>query len=260
MSSFVAVMPQYRALIDDLIVTTDRFTMGLRTALNPSAPSSSRGMRPRIAPAPLVRSAAPSLRASRDITIQAIQASIELGRSRYWRDLWSSLDFADQPLKSCVNIIHIDIVDKWNLYDRNGYLSSDQFKINMSHVVKDLAVPTDGASQSSDWNASGDKFANWVYDIYRGSQENVRCVMGYIVNLTAILDSIFRTAAGNVTENIALEATSIHVRSGRRDSIHRDIRNFVTETFASRFAVLEKDLVLEKIINLIGQYCAPSNS
>jgi hypothetical protein len=158
MSSFVAVMPQYRALIDDLIVTTDRFTMGLRTALNPSAPSSSRGMRPRIAPAPLVRSAAPSLRASRDITIQAIQASIEyvvclptlisfiylalrLGRSReyidrtdepiltkyfplgYWRDLWSSLDFADQPLKSCVNIIHIDIVDKWNLYDRNGVSS-----------------------------------------------------------------------------------------------------------------------------------------
>ena len=28
----------------------------------------------------------------------------------------------------------------------NQYLSSDQFKINMSNVVKDLAVPVGGAS------------------------------------------------------------------------------------------------------------------
>jgi hypothetical protein len=29
---------------------------------------------------------------------------------------------------------------------RDQYLSSNQFKINMSHVVKDLAVPAGGAS------------------------------------------------------------------------------------------------------------------
>jgi hypothetical protein len=29
---------------------------------------------------------------------------------------------------------------------RSRYLSSDQFKIDMSHVVKDLAVPADGTS------------------------------------------------------------------------------------------------------------------
>jgi len=254
-AELVSVMPQYGALINNLTVTTDRFIMGSRTASNPSARSSSQGTKPRIAPAPLAWSVA--LRSSRDITIQT---SIEIGRSRYWRSLWSSLDFADQPLKSCVNIIHVDIVEIWNLYDRNRYLSSNQFKINMSHVVKDLAVPTGSAPQGSDWNASGDKFADWVYDVYRGSQENVRCVMGYIVNLTVILDSIFRTAAGNVTENAALKATGTHVRSGRRDSIHRDIRSFVTETFGIRFAVPQKDLVLEKIIDLIRQYCAPPNS
>ena len=36
----------------------------------------------------------------------------------YWRSLWSSLDFAEQPLKICVNVIHIDIIKIWNLYDR----------------------------------------------------------------------------------------------------------------------------------------------
>ena len=80
--------------------------------------------------------------------------------------------------------------------------------------------------------------------------------MGYIVDLTVILDSIFRSAGGNVTENAAQKATGIHVRSGLRDSIHRNIRSFVMETFGIRFTVPQKDLVLEKIIDLIRQYCA----
>ncbi|KAI0272988.1 hypothetical protein BGY98DRAFT_1099659 [Russula aff. rugulosa BPL654] len=196
-AELVSVMPQYSALINNLIVTTDRLIMGSRVA--PSSRSSSQGAKPRIAPAPLAWSVA--LRASRDITIQA---SIEIGRSRYWRSLWSSLDFVDQLLKSCVNIIHVDIVEIWNLFDRNKYLSSNQFKINMSHIVKDLATPASGTS-SSDWSVSGDKHADWVYDVYRGSQENVRCVMGYIVNLTVILDGVFRTTGGSVTENAALK-------------------------------------------------------
>jgi hypothetical protein len=98
--------------------------------------------------------------------------------------------------------------------------------------------------------------ANWL-SLSHASREDVGCVMGYIVNLTVILDDIFRTAASNVTENAALKATNTHIRSGRRDSIHRDIRSFVTETFATWFAVPQKDLVLEKIIDLIRQYCAP---
>ena len=74
----------------------------------------------------------------------------------YWRGLWSSLDFADQPLKDCVNVIHTDIVEIWNLKDRNKvsslpsfllvsfthrdqHLSEPRFKENMSHVVQDLA-------------------------------------------------------------------------------------------------------------------------
>jgi hypothetical protein len=92
---------------------------------------------------------------------------------------------------------------------------------------------------------------------WHASEENVRCVMGYIINLTVILDFIFRTAASNVTESAAQRAMGSHIRSGRRDSIHRDIRSFVTETSAIRFAVPQKDLVLERIIDLIGPHCFP---
>ena len=83
-------------------------------------------------------------------------------------------------------------------------------------------------------------------------------MMGYIVNLTVILHGIFRTTGGNVTENAALKVMGMHIRSGRRDGIHQDILSFVTETFSIRFALPERDLVLEKIIHLIRQYCAPS--
>jgi hypothetical protein len=83
--------------------------------------------------------------------------------------------------------------------------------------------------------------------------------MGYIVDLMVILDGIFRIAAGFVSENEAETAMERHVSSGRRDRIHGDINSFVTETFAIRFAVPQKDLVLDKIIDLIQTYCVPFN-
>jgi hypothetical protein len=89
------------------------------------------------------------------------------------------------------------------------------------------------------------------------SPESVRCVMGYIVDLTVILDDIFRIATVNVSVNDVQKAMDRHVRSGRRDRIHRDISNFVAETFESRFTVTERDLVLEKVIDLIRQHCVP---
>jgi hypothetical protein len=85
-------------------------------------------------------------------------------------------------------------------------------------------------------------------------------MMGYIVNLTVILDNIFRTTSGSVTGNSAQEVVDTHVRSGSRDSIHRDIRSFVAETFSIRYATPDKDLILENIVSLIRRYCAPPNS
>ena len=42
----------------------------------------------------------------------------------YWRDLWSSQEFAGLLLKDCVNVIHTDIVEIWNLEDRAKVSSS----------------------------------------------------------------------------------------------------------------------------------------
>jgi hypothetical protein len=80
--------------------------------------------------------------------------------------------------------------------------------------------------------------------------------MGYIVTLIVILDRIFRTPARNMTENTAQKVMSDHIGSGRRDNIHQDISRFVAETFPNRFKNSQNDSVLEKIIDLIRQYCA----
>lgn len=83
--------------------------------------------------------------------------------------------------------------------------------------------------------------------------------MGYIVNLTVILNEIFRTTASNVTEDAAQMIMDTYVGSGPRDSIHQDIRSFVSETFPIRFADSQNDQVLEKITDLIWRYCSPTS-
>ena len=82
--------------------------------------------------------------------------------------------------------------------------------------------------------------------------------MGYIVDLTVILDAIFSTTAGHISpENVRL-VINMHVSSGNKDKIHREIRRFVTEAYAIRFSVPQRDLILEKIIDLIQGYCVPA--
>ncbi|KAH9003546.1 hypothetical protein EDB86DRAFT_3073326 [Lactarius hatsudake] len=242
--------PRFVGLIDNLTVTTDKFITDSRA---PFTRSGAQGEEQQIGAVPLAWSAA--LRVNHDIIIQA---SIEVGRGQYWRSLRSSVDFADQTLKKCVNILHLDIVEIWNMNDKTRYLSSDQFKAKMSHLVKDLAGSVNGTS-GSDLTRAGNGYAHWVNDVYRGSQENVRCVMGYIVNLTVILDGIFRIAAGDMSPSHAQQVFERHARSKHRDTIHNDIRSFITEAFAMKLSLQQsqKDLVLDGIVDLIKQFCVP---
>ena len=79
--------------------------------------------------------------------------------------------------------------------------------------------------------------------------------MGYIVDLNVILNDICRTTIGIVSANHVQQVMDRHVRSGGpRDAIHHDIRNFIT---ANKTLVPQGDAVLEKITELIWQYCGP---
>lgn len=247
-AEIVSGEPNFADLVENVIVTTDGFIPGARDR---SAGFAVQGERQRVSTERLVWSAA--LRVCRDIVIQA---SIEVGRSGYWHNLMSRVDFDDQTLKNCVNIIHVDLVEIWNLSDKARYLSSDEFKAKMSHLVKDLANSHSQESDSSCLTRAKVGFAKWVHCVYTGRPDNVRCLMGYIVNLMVILDAIFNTISGDVSPENVLLVMEGHINSGYKKGIHRDIRKFVT-TFADEFSVLPKDLILERIIDLIQKFCVP---
>jgi hypothetical protein len=81
--------------------------------------------------------------------------------------------------------------------------------------------------------------------------------MGYIVDLTVILHWLF-VSARDVSANKVHEAVDYHVSSGLRRGIHQDISRFVlTEDFS---IYRGNDLFMEKIIDLIRQYCVPRQS
>ena len=80
-------------------------------------------------------------------------------------------------------------------------------------------------------------------------------MVGYIVDLTVIMDGIFRMPPGDTPRN-AQRVLDYHVNSGHRDAIHHDIRSFITAAVAIRPTV-PQDLILEKIIDLIKQFCVP---
>jgi len=80
-------------------------------------------------------------------------------------------------------------------------------------------------------------------------------VMGYIIDLTVILHNIFGVVPGDVSASDIQLAVDRHVRSGLRNRIHQEISSFVAETFAIIFTVPQRDPILERIAELIQQYC-----
>ena len=149
----------------------------------------------------------------------------------------------------------------WRTAEVSYAISKDVWRIESSIVLTGMNLETSSRIgfmmniDGGEWTPGS--IANWL-SFSHASLENIQCVMGYIVDLTVILDDIFRTASGDVTEDAALKVMGHHVRSGRRNSLHQDIRSFVTFVISSPVRpASQKDLVLEKIIDLIRRYCSP---
>ena len=81
--------------------------------------------------------------------------------------------------------------------------------------------------------------------------------MGYIIHLTIILDAIFRTVSGEISQENVQLVIDEHVRSGKKDEIHREIRGFVTTASALGFSARKQDLILKRTIDLIQEFCVP---
>ncbi|KAF8489079.1 hypothetical protein F5888DRAFT_1211977 [Russula emetica] len=244
----VSTQPKFRRLINKLVATTDKVIIA--HSRNISAPAEAQGTR--MSTVTLAWSV--SQRASRSINIQA---AIEVGRSRYWRRLGASQDFAGQTLADCVEVIHSDIVGVWNLPDKDRCLSSTAFKVRISHLIQDLSRPPIGASsrpRPSDTQGTG---AAWLNERYENRNEYICLVVAYIVDLTLILCDVF-DGRGNVSPSGVQSIMNDFASSSPKTSIHAEICRFIKTVH--QFEYQDNDVVLTKIIDLIRQHCDSSSA
>ncbi|KAI9510659.1 hypothetical protein F5148DRAFT_540875 [Russula earlei] len=134
-SAAIVSIPGFGDLISKLVTTTDDVIIAQSRKL-----SRTQRAQPRMSPVLLAWSI--SQRASHDLIIRA---AIEVGRSKCWRGLSSSDDFAGHTLESFLDVIHTDIVDVWNFPDKDKYLWCEVFKADIFRLVKDWSGSGSGS-------------------------------------------------------------------------------------------------------------------
>ncbi|KAL0573415.1 hypothetical protein V5O48_008537 [Marasmius crinis-equi] len=205
-----------------------------------------------------------------------IDASIAIGRKKYWKGLAHGM--GRHNLKEFIRVIHDEIVTIWNFNDPYMHCNSPDFKAALSRLVQDLsdevpreplgrlitivdAIATSNMPLALEIGlpiSAGLSFAQWVYMTYRRSPTVIRVLMGYIIDLALVMQSLFwivqaRGEGQRVTKHLLRLAFEAYEASegGERAWIHNAIAAFVTPSSLLRFG--QKDLVLEKVETLITQ-------
>ncbi|KAG5220767.1 G domain-containing protein [Salix suchowensis] len=98
-------------------------------------------------------------------------------------------------------------------------------------------------------------FAKWVYDVYKQSAPVLRCLMGYIVDLTIIMQILFMLTRGDprpVSNRMIKLATKTYAESPAKVQIHNQIQDYVERNDV--FKRMHRDGVLAKIVDLIEKW------
>ncbi|KAJ6583185.1 hypothetical protein B0H10DRAFT_2192598 [Mycena sp. CBHHK59/15] len=216
-----------------------------------------------------------------------IEASIQIGRKKYWSGLSTSLKLPGQSLTKWMNVVLKDIVSSWGFNDPQGLLESKLFKKKMSELQTDLVdenpspfprnislgatmtvagvisglIPP--AAPFAVPIAAGLIFAAWVYKAYLTTPQVLRGLMGYIVDLTVVMQSLFwltqaRAQAVSKVERGAAAATvplskrlvelafMAYATDKHSKTVHDEIRLFVKPRVA-----MKPEMVLDHIVKLI---------
>ncbi|KAJ7133050.1 hypothetical protein C8R44DRAFT_771819 [Mycena epipterygia] len=211
-----------------------------------------------------------------------INASIEVGMNRYWKGLASSTQFFGSTLKDCLAPVHEEITRSWNFNDADDLLNTPEFKAQIE-ILAQLVTPDDQEAKSWFDNleqiqtlvglgttiaaAAGPAiaviglstvFIKWLANVYKKTPEALRFFMGYIVDLTLVMDQLFLVALAfkrprpltQADIDMALES----YKASYAAKVHREIRKYANKaTFAQ---ILQSNKAEEKVKELIKEYCA----
>ncbi|KAF8335238.1 hypothetical protein F5887DRAFT_614117 [Amanita rubescens] len=180
-------------------------------------------------------------------------ASIKVGKMKYWIAIASGVSFLNISLKNCLYAIHKDIVIIWNIRDLHEFLLSHEFHRKMMYIVDDLHRRDQANDTAQRKKTTMAGLAEWMSGIYQNFPEHVRCLMGYVVDLTLILQAVFQVSLedhleGKVTPDRVIDIIYEFETSKKKRQIHDAIWSFVEAQYP--FA---KNNVVDKIESLLDE-------
>ncbi|KAJ7110560.1 hypothetical protein C8R44DRAFT_800225 [Mycena epipterygia] len=203
-------------------------------------------------------------------------------RARYWHGLASGTRFLGSTLEDCLVAVHEEITRGWNFNDADDLLNTPEFKAQIE-ILAQVVTPDDEEAKSWFENleqiqtlvglgttiaaAAGPAiagiglsavFIKWIANVYKRTPKALRFFMGYVVDLTLVMDQFFLVALAfkrprpltQVDIDMALES----YKASYAAKVHREIRKYANKvTFAQ---ILQLNKAEEKVKELIKQYCA----
>ncbi|KAJ7618688.1 hypothetical protein FB45DRAFT_932228 [Roridomyces roridus] len=212
-----------------------------------------------------------------------IDTSIQVGMKRYWQGLASSTKFMGWKFEDCLSTIHQEITDSWNFNDTGDVLNGPEF-VKKIKTLAQLVTPE--ASEAKSWFENVDHiqalagfgttivaaaagpvvaaiglsavFIQWITQAYNKTPETLRCFMGYIVDLTLVMDHLFLAVLSmNPPRPITqddLDQAVLQYQEAHMARVHREIRQYVNK--ASFQVILQSNKAEVKVKDLIKEYCA----
>ncbi|KAF7333955.1 G domain-containing protein [Mycena sanguinolenta] len=210
-----------------------------------------------------------------------IDGSIKIGMKKYWRGIASSTRFPGFKLEKCLNTLHVDIVTSWNFNDANKLLRGTAF-VEKVRTITQVVVP--GEDELKDWfdsvkNVVGvagtvsavthpimfpifagiglsGVFINWLATVYKRTPETLRLFMGYIIDLTLVLDQLFVIVLALDTPNVLtqkeIDSALDKYTSGSANTVHAEIREYCNDTTFAKICSSNK--AEQKITELIDTH------
>ncbi|KAJ7192751.1 hypothetical protein GGX14DRAFT_594122 [Mycena pura] len=196
----------------------------------------------------------------------------------------SSTKFFGSTLEKCLDTVHEEMVDSWNFYDPNDLLLGPEFRKRIKELAQ-LVTPDDVEAKSlfpnldaiQSWvglvgasiaAAAGPAFAaialmtwfvTFITNVYRDTPTALRCIMGYIIDLTLVLNELFLVVLA-IRPPRPLTADDIEMALENYNysdlgMVHHDIRQYVK---ADLRQALRPQAAEVKVKELILEYSSDS--
>ncbi|KAG1810941.1 uncharacterized protein BJ212DRAFT_1526061, partial [Suillus subaureus] len=177
-----------------------------------------------------------------------INASIEVGKRRYWKVLVSSAAFKNCVVQDCLNVLHTDIVAVWNFHDPHCHLHSKEFRtliVNMVDKLDDepanpaqtiaIGLPIVGTIAGIMSALAGPAapivvpiaasvvLALWVRDVH----VVLRRFMCYLIDLTLVLQTLYLVSESHELSRRAIKlAVASYLASPMSGEVHTKIQEY----------------------------------